>query len=69
MLSFTIIGYWPDTLQRFADCIDAIGPMEAEIACARKHPGVAICGVLQGKHQCVDASEYVFGLDSEECFS
>lgn len=59
LLSFTVIGYWPDTMQRFADAVRAASAADAEDRCLQKHNGVAVCGVLEGLHQPADRHEYV----------
>lgn len=58
-LDFTVIGCWPDTMQRFAGSFSAKDPNEAEQMCFRRYEGVAICGVIQGAHDCVDTHTYV----------
>lgn len=55
METYTLIGFWPDTEQRFATHIDAVNPAMAEDECSRLYPGVQICGVLRGQHECVDS--------------
>jgi len=56
MAFFTVIGFWPDTGQRFATHIKAMSALEAETRCVNVHAGVAICGVLRGRLECVDTS-------------
>lgn len=56
---FTIIGFYPSTMQRFATHLQAASPEKAEERCIAKHPGVAVCGVLAGYQQCVDKAEQV----------
>lgn len=56
MAFFTVIGFWPDTEQRFATHIKAMNATEAENKCVKVHAGVAICGVLRGRLECVDTS-------------
>jgi hypothetical protein len=51
---FTIIGYWPDTQQRFADHIIAKTAARAEARCLKQNPGLAVCGVIKGRHMCAD---------------
>ena len=64
MKSFTVLGFWIDSLQRFATFVEANGPDEAEDSCIREHPDIAVCAVLRGRQQCVDTAEYVrAGLD------
>jgi hypothetical protein len=54
MQSYTIIGFWPDSLQRFATIVQASSPDAAEERCIKEHSGVVVCGVLIGAHTCVD---------------
>jgi hypothetical protein len=54
MAVFTVIGFWPDTDQRFATHVKAKNVAEAEAKCAERYASVAICGVLSGQHVCVD---------------
>jgi hypothetical protein len=56
---FTVIGYWPDTMQRFADEVRAVSAAEAEDRCLKKHSGVAVCCVLEGSHHPADRHDYV----------
>lgn len=63
---FTIIGYHPSTMQRFATHLQAASPEEAEEHCLAKHPNVAVCGVLAGYQQCVDKAEHVTVLPNVE---
>lgn len=56
MAFFTVIGFWPDTEQRFATHIKAMNATEAETKCVKVHAGVAVCGVLCGRLACVDTS-------------
>jgi hypothetical protein len=57
--SFTVIGFWPDTEQRFADIFRASSASMAEQLCLRSHPGIAVCGVIAGSHACLDTSPYL----------
>lgn len=54
MAIFTVIGFWPNTDQRFATHVKAKNVTEAEAKCAKRHAGVAVCGVISGRHVCVD---------------
>lgn len=60
---YTVVGYWPDSMQRFADYIEAENLEEAEEAILNKHSGVSICAVIEGQHQCVDNYGYVRSTD------
>jgi len=53
---FTVIGFWPDTEQRFADVVSASSASMAEQLCMRAYPGIAVCGVIAGSHACLDTS-------------
>jgi hypothetical protein len=57
--AFTVIGFWPDTDQRFCDVVRAATASKAEDLCLQSYPGVAVCGVIAGSHTCVDASPYL----------
>ena len=54
---FTVIGYWPDTSQRFATCVEATNADEAEMTCLDQYAGVVVCGVVLGRHECVDTGQ------------
>lgn len=56
---YTIIGFYADTMQRFADTAIAANPEEAEQYILNKNCGVSICGIIEGLHHCVDAHEFV----------
>jgi hypothetical protein len=59
MCEYTVIGYYVDTMQRFADIAAATNPEEAERCILNKYIGVSICGVIEGRHQCVDIHKLV----------
>jgi hypothetical protein len=56
---FTIVGLWTDTGQRFATHIDAKNSIEAEAICSKHNEGLTICGVIQGRHKCIDYEPHV----------
>ncbi len=66
MAIFTLIGYWADTHQRFATYVYAQGPIEAEEICLHRYRGVAICGVVRGRHKCLDTATHVNEWVEEE---
>ena len=59
MNRFTVIGFYPDTLQRFSTHVEAQDADDAEMACIRNYSEVAICGVIAGCHNSVDTRELV----------
>ena len=59
MKTFTVIGYWEDSLQRFTTYVTAGRPDEAEEICMREYPGVTVCAVLRGRQQCLDTTSHV----------
>lgn len=61
---FTVIGFWPETMQRFADVFAAADACDAEEKCLREHRGLSVCGVVAGDHECVDPFEFVRTLDA-----
>jgi len=56
---YTIVGFWPDTGQRFAECFRASSPAEAEALCAEVHKGLAIVATFNGDLYPVDGSHIV----------
>lgn len=56
---FTVIGFYPDTLQRFCSHIRAKNVDAAEREIRVQYPNVAICGVINGESNCVDRERYV----------
>jgi len=60
---FTVIGYWPETMQRFAGSFVATDAGAAEEKRLRQYPGVSVCGVVVGTHECVDLFEFVRSAD------
>lgn len=59
MTPFTVIGFWPDTLQRFCTNLVATSADAAEVKCLSTHPGLAICAVIGGVHAALDSANYV----------
>ena len=59
MKNFTVIGYWPDSHQRFCDFVRAPDADSAEVTCVNDHPGLAVCGVIAGLHHTCETGEYV----------
>jgi len=66
MKLFTVIGYYPETMQRFCERYNAYSAMHAEELCVEGHPEVAICGTLPGWHDCVDEETLVTN-GGDEC--
>ncbi len=56
---FTVVGFYPETLERFCEHISAKNCAAAERHINRSHPEVAICGVFDGVVKCVDRKRYV----------
>ena len=64
MKTFTVIGYWPDSEQRFCEFVTAPDATSAETACLNKHPSLAVCGVVAGQHgTCETEQRVAFGFD------
>lgn len=59
MNDYTVIGFYPDTMQRFSETYRASSPESAERKCFRQYLEVAVCGVVKGQHNCVDSATYV----------
>ena len=56
MQDFTIIGFYEDTQQRFCEAVQAPDALRAEAVCQIDFPSVTICGVIAGRHHCLDDS-------------
>lgn len=63
---FTIVGLWTDTDQRFATHIQASNAVEAEAICSKHNEGVTVCGVIQGRHQCIDFEPHVINSSIQD---
>lgn len=55
-LTFTVVGYWPETGERFCDHYEAVDAAGAEAAALAQHQeaGLAVAGVFAGKHMALD---------------
>lgn len=54
--TYTVLGIYPDTEQRFATSVEAETPQRAEeLAYAEADGELWIAGVIEGEHVCVDA--------------
>jgi hypothetical protein len=56
---FTVIGFWPDTNNRFAETFEAKTAAAAERICAMTNPGLAICGTIKGAARAADRKSQV----------
>lgn len=56
---FTVIGFYPETLERFCSHIRAKNVDAAEREISVQYPNIAICGVFTGAFNCVDRERYV----------
>ncbi|NLF98964.1 MAG: hypothetical protein GX565_02315 [Lentisphaerae bacterium] len=56
---FTVVGFYPDSEQRFCEFIEASSTVAAEREIQKSYPGLAVCGVFRGKHTPVDRKDYV----------
>jgi hypothetical protein len=56
---FTVVGFWPDTNQRFACSYQASDAGMAEALCGKAHPGIAIVAVFEGDLTPVDQTPTV----------
>lgn len=59
MQMFTVIGFWPDNGQRFCASVKANSADHAESCCIMEHPGLAVCGVVEGTHRCLESAHFV----------
>jgi hypothetical protein len=61
MQPFTVIGFYQDTCQKFCECFDAATARMAEELCGARFPGVTVCGVIGGRHICLDQTPTIAG--------
>ena len=59
MTYFTVVGFYPDTLQRFSEWLEANNADEAELKCSEVFPGLAVCGIIAGCHACSETTNRV----------
>lgn len=57
--TFTVIGFYTDTKQRFAGDYDAVSGDEAEQIAVEEHSTLVVCGVAAGEIKMVDSSPEV----------
>lgn len=65
MHTYTVIGYYEETGQRFATSVEAESAAHAEVAAEVGEDQLVIVGVLLGDHPLADAS-YATYVGSEE---
>jgi hypothetical protein len=56
---FTVVRFFSDTKQRFADTVVANDPNEAEDKAVAKQPSLVVCGVFGGAYSPVDTRPHV----------
>jgi hypothetical protein len=63
MTKYTVIGFYPETRQRFAESFPAPSADAAEKkavrAAARRGIDLAVVGVIQGDHKTSDTAQFV----------
>jgi len=59
MKTFTVIGFWRDTQQRFMDSVVAKDGDEAERNVGGSNPGLTIVGSIIGNHKAADTESYI----------
>lgn len=64
MKKFTVIGYFKDNAQRFCGHAEAENADQAEKNVVKERMeaeglDIAVCGVIEGEHKCLDTAEYV----------
>ena len=57
--AYTVVGFYPETEQRFCEMLYAMSPVAAEQKCLKKYPGVAVCATFDGRATPVDKEIYV----------
>lgn len=56
---YTVVGFWPDSLQRFCTHVQAPNANQAEAICVAENFGLAICGVLKGELHTLESAQLV----------
>ncbi len=56
---FTVVGFWPDSRQRFLEAVLAPTGKAAEQAMGDKYPGLTVTGVITGLKRACDNEIYV----------
>jgi len=54
--TFTVIGYYADTRQRYMDSFIAPSAEAAEDDAENQNPGLTVCGVVLGSHSAADTT-------------
>ncbi len=54
---FTVIGFYPETGQKYAGHFEEDSPLVAEGKAVLE--GVVICGIIEGKHFTLDTDEII----------
>jgi hypothetical protein len=57
--TYTVLGFYPATGQRFATAVQADNAEDAEASCLREYEELAVVGVIGGNHECADKFEQV----------
>ena len=65
MPQYTVVGFYPDSDQRFGEVIDAPTAAQAELDVVDQYPGVLVVGVVAGAAWFADTG-YATHIGSEE---
>lgn len=61
LITYTVIGIYKSTKQRYCTSVEAMNPTEAqEIARCEIGAEMLIAGVIEGRHSCVDSETYAY---------
>jgi hypothetical protein len=54
-MQYTVVAVYAETMQRYAESVEAEGPAEAERIVRENAPDdIIVAGVIEGVHDCVD---------------
>jgi hypothetical protein len=66
--SYTVVGFWPETRERYHEWVDASGPRQAEdlarMTAVDKGGVLWVCGVYEGKIEALDT--YALFIDPDQ---
>ncbi len=62
-MKYTVIGFWKDTGQRFAETVEAENAFLAEQLIGTHNPGITTVATLKGEQEVVDFESHVQEFD------
>jgi len=69
MTTYTTIGFYPDSGQKFSTYINTGNADEALLIAEDQNPCLIVCGVVEGIQACLDREPYVTGSEKQDNYS